>query len=394
MTNKAQKMIVRIGMSYEIPTLAIGEAGWDVDYHRLRMGDGTTTPPMIMSTKSVGSFEYNYIDYAQFPEIRMLPEGTVDGVDISDLNAANGFVVRRGNNLWAHRQLTNTDTYITIANPAGTAGDPVLNLSTEIVERIYDSLTEVAVDDETIHGNGRPEAPLYAHTATDTEKGVARFSTEEEILAGASANTMVSPVILLKRTATESRIGLIRKATQAEVNAGLSKEGAVVPAYLKTYTDNYIDNWATTQLGNYVKKGRIYTLDQVDSMPKTSGANYVATAEQLKWPRVVFLSAGASARQGEGTAGSGWRLNGQNVMYHSNLGEEGYASAYFTNYNNVIYRLGFTSSFLYFGPSLGDAYSFDHMEPMMSTTDTLTFLHVGSAMLVDSWPIYQRNYLE
>ena len=243
MAISAQRVVIRIGMAEDVPALNIGELGWDVDKKRLRAGDGTPTPPMIMTTKSTDAFEYKFIRYVEYPEIRMLPEGTVDGVDISDLNRVNGFVVRRGDNLWAQRTLQNSDTYITIDNPAGTAGDPVFNLSDEFVDRVFDSLTEVSVDDVTIHGNGRPEAPLYAHTANYTEKGVSRFATGPEVADGILGSVAITPESLLHRTSTFTRTGLIRKATLAEVRAATSTDTVVVPAYLRTATLETVEEW-------------------------------------------------------------------------------------------------------------------------------------------------------
>ena len=294
MTISAQRIIVRFGMSQQIPALDVGELGWDIDLHRLRVGDASSAPTIVMTNKSLGSYEFNFIDYVQFPEIRMLPEGTVDGVDISDLNAANGFVVRRGNNLWAHRTLTNTDTFITIANPAGTAGNPVLNLSAEFVDLVEDALHFVTVDDVTIHGNGRPEAPLYAHTANTTEKGVVELATNAETQQGVDATRAITSAGLSSRTATETRTGIaaiasqtetntgstddkivtpeklhnrvstftrtgiIRKATLPEVMARVDTDSVVVPAYLHEYVAWYVENFGGKG-GGWVSAGTIPT---------------------------------------------------------------------------------------------------------------------------------------
>ncbi len=227
---EAQKVIIRIGMAKDIPNLDLGEGGWDIDYHRLRFGDGTTTPPMIMSTKSIGIFKFDFIDYVEFPQINMLPDGTVDGVDISDLNQVNGLLTRRGNNLWAARTLTNDDGYITILKPDGVAGDPIIDFSDSFKAEIATFLTSVAVDDVTIHGNGTLAAPLHAQIADTTNAGVARLATDVETQTGVSEAIIVTPGGLSSRTALHTRTGVIALATVAETVAGIDDTKAVTPA--------------------------------------------------------------------------------------------------------------------------------------------------------------------
>lgn len=239
MTISAQRIVVRIGMSQEIPGMPIGEMGWDIDLHRLRVGDGSSIPAIIMANKSIGPFEFNFIDYVQYPEIRMLPDGTVDGVDISDLNAANGFLVRRGNNLWAHRAMTNTDNTIVIQNPQGLAGDPVFNLSDYVKGLIYNALQYVRVDNITIHGDGTDAAPLYAHVANYNERGVVELADANETIVGVDNSRAITPASLSARTATFDRTGLIRKATLQEVLDGNNTDAAVTPAYLKEYVNKF-----------------------------------------------------------------------------------------------------------------------------------------------------------
>ena len=186
MSIRTKRVVSRLGMSPEVPVMAIGEIGWDVDKKRFRLGDGTTTPPMVMTTKSTGGFEYNNIAYVQYPEIRMLPEGTVDGVDISDLNAANGLLVRRGNNLWAHRTIVGNTEFFNVVNGNGVAGNPTIDFTVEFKDRINNFLSIVYTDNETILGDGREVNPLYARTATVdrhivTGKQIGRASCRERV---------------------------------------------------------------------------------------------------------------------------------------------------------------------------------------------------------------------
>lgn len=178
----AVRIQVRRGVQSEIPTLAVGEPGYDVDTKTVRMGDGTSSPPRVPTTKSSGTFDFRSADSFMMP--RMLPNngvmnapaysfagntntglwllaanqiavstagstrfvihnggvnvggnivlsdnGTVDGVDISRLNAANGLMVRVGNNSYANRTLTGTANVIRVDNGDGVAGNPIIDIA-------------------------------------------------------------------------------------------------------------------------------------------------------------------------------------------------------------------------------------------------------------------------
>ena len=234
MAINTKRVVARYGMAFQIPALQMGEFGWDVDFKRLRVGDDSNNPTVIMTNKSLGPFEYNNIDYVQYPQIRMLPEGTVDGVDISRLNAANGILVRRGNNLWAHRAVENNDGYLTITNGNGVGGNVKVNLSASFLAELDTYLTYVAVDDVTIHGDGTPANPLYSHTGSTTEKGAVRFATRQETYDGSINDAAVTPDSL-RYAATNSppsmyantgRSGFLRIATQTEtIDANINGDG-------------------------------------------------------------------------------------------------------------------------------------------------------------------------
>lgn len=246
MAINAKKVVVRQGVAAQIPRLIYGEVGWDTDYKRLRVGDDSISPTMIMTNKSTGPFQYNNIDYVQYPQIRMLENGTVDGVDISRLNAQNGILVRRGNNQWGHRLVENTDGYISIQNPAGTGGNIILNVSNTLLDLLNDYLREVAVDGITIHGNGRPENPLYAQQGDTVNKGAVRFATDIETYEGNIPNAAIAPSSLRYAAtssppsmyANTSRSGFIRLSTQDETmwpnvhGDGYGTNVAVSPAVL------------------------------------------------------------------------------------------------------------------------------------------------------------------
>lgn len=236
----AQKVVIRIGMSKDIPVLDIGEPGWDIDYKRLRVGDGTPTPPMLMTDKSTGIFKYDFITYVEYPQINMLPYGTVDGVDISALNQTNGLITRRGDNVWAARSIVNSDGYVKITYGDGFAGNPTVDFSDAFKAEIATFLSSVAVDDVTIHGNGTTAAPLYAQTASLTVAGVSRLATGQETIDGVSQAIAVTPGGLSQRTATQARTGIVRLSTQGEVDAGQDLTTAVSPGTLRQYVANHL----------------------------------------------------------------------------------------------------------------------------------------------------------
>lgn len=258
MAIRTKRVVARSGMSASVPALMIGEIGWDIDLKRFRVGDDTTSPPYVMTSKSLGIFEYNFITYVQYPEIRMLPKGTVDGVDISELNANNGLVTRRGPNLWAHRSIvTNDPQYVKITNGNGVSGNPTIDLSDEFKYDLSQYLKTVAVDDITIHGNGRPESPLYAHTANNSERGVVRLATTQETINGVDPTIAITPFGLNARTATTERTGIVELATAQETIDGVSGDRAITPAALqqKTATEQRL---GITRIATYdeVKAGQ------------------------------------------------------------------------------------------------------------------------------------------
>jgi len=56
------RIVAQIGASSTVPSLPIGAIGWDVDTKTLRMGDGTSTPPKVITDKSSGAFDLSNLD--------------------------------------------------------------------------------------------------------------------------------------------------------------------------------------------------------------------------------------------------------------------------------------------------------------------------------------------
>lgn len=199
----AVKIQFRRGNAAAAPNLDIGEPGYDIDAKVLRVGDGTTSPPRIPTTKSSGSFDFSTVTDFRIPRLilglgsttavsmyfnasdqatgfwspgagqigiasagttrfllnstgvtltgDLTVTGTVDGVDISKLNpvGVNGILVKTGANAFSPRSLLNgvgiapfknTDGG---ANPAGVSGDIVVQIA----------------DNATIPGNAAMKVP-------------------------------------------------------------------------------------------------------------------------------------------------------------------------------------------------------------------------------------------
>ena len=200
----AQKIVSRTGLASEIPTtfpLLIGEIGYDTDMLVYRVGDGTTTPPRGIMDKSFGAFSYPNVDYVEYPEVRVIGTGTVDGVDVSELNSASGILTRVSDNSWAHRTMISTDGNIAFNNADGVAGNPDFNLSAAFLATIpFAALLQVE-HDTSLFGLGTAGTPLGVVQATTTLLGGIRISTAAEVVAGTSTTTALTPASLLSLTA-------------------------------------------------------------------------------------------------------------------------------------------------------------------------------------------------
>lgn len=51
------RLITRLGNAAQVPALAPGELGYDLDHKNLRIGDGTTSPPFIFTSKTQGEID-------------------------------------------------------------------------------------------------------------------------------------------------------------------------------------------------------------------------------------------------------------------------------------------------------------------------------------------------
>lgn len=113
-------VVARYGLAANVPTLRMGEFGFDTDTKTLRVGDDTSAPTKVMTTKSTGSFDFSTVTQITLPGGTLVTnDGKVDGVDISTLNQSNGLLVRTGSGTFNNTTMVSGDGTLLITNPTG-----------------------------------------------------------------------------------------------------------------------------------------------------------------------------------------------------------------------------------------------------------------------------------
>jgi len=140
-----QRLVARLGLAADVPTLITGEFGWDTDVKVLRVGDATPTPVRIMSTKSTGNFDFSTTGTVTFNNIALASGAKVQGLDLASLNAAAGIVVRSSTSgQFLQVGIVSGDATLTVTNGTGVAGDIDIRLSPTLVASIA-AITPTAV---------------------------------------------------------------------------------------------------------------------------------------------------------------------------------------------------------------------------------------------------------
>lgn len=130
------KILARIGLAAQVPTLQTGELGYDTDTKTGRLGDNTAQPPRLMTDKSTGIFNFQFLTYARFPRVEMVPGGKVDGVDVSTMNGDNGLVARIADGTMANRKVISGNSTVSVVNGDGVAGDIDIRVTDELVAQL------------------------------------------------------------------------------------------------------------------------------------------------------------------------------------------------------------------------------------------------------------------
>jgi hypothetical protein len=206
----AYKVIARMGTSLQLAGIALesGEIGYTIDTKTFYVGDDTADEPAIPTTKSTGSFDFSSVTQFTFPTIAMKPNATVDGVDISKLNMANGFLVRRGNNAYGNVSIVSGNGSLQVLNPDGVNGNVDIRIAQSILDQLNSGsfLTTVNVTGP-VTGDGTALDPLSVRQATTALTGVTRYATDAEAGAGVSTVTAITPYNLL-HIAVNSNVAL------------------------------------------------------------------------------------------------------------------------------------------------------------------------------------------
>lgn len=219
------KIIARLGLAADVPTLEDGEIGWDRDTKTFRVGDASASPPRVMTTKSTGIFDYANLTYARYPRIELPPGGTVDGVDVSTLNQANGFLVRTGAGVFNNRQVVSGNGTISIVNGTGLGGD--LDL------RVSDTLIASLTPPTFFVSNTPPASPRIGDHWHDTDGTDGTPGNDDDgavyIRDSNGITEFWTQISNNYATASESEAGIVRFATQTEAAARTAKNVALNP---------------------------------------------------------------------------------------------------------------------------------------------------------------------
>ncbi len=175
-----ERIIFRYGIDSQVNNtpgvvLDVAEAGFTTDNKTVWIGDGTTNPPRLMTTKSTGDFTYSSIGKVVFAGA--LQAASVNGVDLSLFNISNGFVTRTGDKTFAERTFISSNGSIVIGNPAGTSGnvDFTLNptvLSNQIINTYNQNFAINEILNKTVYGANADFVDFPAAFAWLTQKTI------------------------------------------------------------------------------------------------------------------------------------------------------------------------------------------------------------------------------
>lgn len=214
------RLVARLGIAANVPTLQTGEMGWDTDKKVFRVGDNTSLPPRIMSDKSAGEFNFTTVTKVTFGEVAIQANKKVDGVDLKTINQADGFVARISAGTYQNRSLVSGDNSLSITNPAGVAGNPDLRLSASMITQLTPPAYYVQI--------GAPSSSKKSDFWQDTDEGIG----ERVYIRGFQGDGVTPKWIQISNDyiqASESDIGIVQLATALETQARNIATKAVHP---------------------------------------------------------------------------------------------------------------------------------------------------------------------
>lgn len=261
--SQLQRIIVRMGLSADIPALKDAELGWDIDTKTLRIGNESPNPHKVMTTGSTGTFVFPFVTV----KFGSLEADDINGVDFNSLTSDEGVLVSLGNGSFAGRAFTSNDGSVLITNGNGQNGNIDLSVSTETISgalvdirndleamtaRIDQLSTEIDDNDDVVDNlillSGRPRNSnsLGAFPAGSVIPDNVSIRTALEALDTAVSNLNGSnpaaiEIEIFDRTATDLKIRL-SNGNLTTVPVATTTLSGLLPAADKTKLNRIILN--------------------------------------------------------------------------------------------------------------------------------------------------------
>jgi hypothetical protein len=143
-----QRIIFRKGLDAQLANtiLEVGSPGWVTDTKCLAVGDGSNSPPRIITTKSTGSFSFLNLDKLTMPgnlAFDSLKPGAIGSITPARMTYTKGLLAFRGldsngQDTWGNPVIMSSDQTLTIVNGDGSANniDARINLNSDLLKNL------------------------------------------------------------------------------------------------------------------------------------------------------------------------------------------------------------------------------------------------------------------
>jgi hypothetical protein len=192
------KIVARKGLASEIIALMEGEIGFDIDTKTFRVGDGTASPPKIITNKSTGSVDFSSLTEITFPTIKLKSGAKIAGVDLSSMLSAAGLIAARSDGNFSPVSILSSDNSLVVTHGDGQGGNIDIKLHPTIIDSILSAnvLTFVSHDTSLV-GLGNPSSPLSVVNSTVLNRGIIQTATQSEANSGIDDTKALTPANLL-----------------------------------------------------------------------------------------------------------------------------------------------------------------------------------------------------
>lgn len=242
--SQVQTIVVRQGLSADVPALVAGELGYDTDTKTFRVGDDTPIPAKLVSDKTTETFDLSQANIT-FGSIELAEGATVDGLNMSTMNLNEGLVSRTSTpGVFVNTRFISSDESLDIGNPTGSGGAIDLKLNSDVLETLTNNtyLQEVA-HDGTLSGKGDFDSPLTVTNASTNQGGAIRIATQTQVNSGTSTTLAVTPGYL-SQVSADSTLGsalaaLVSSSVSIESSNAFTGAGnATSPLEIETATES------------------------------------------------------------------------------------------------------------------------------------------------------------